>query len=103
MDAIGITLHQVSIAALILVLGIVVDDAIVIADNYVELLDRKIPRAEAAWLCVSEVVVPVLTATVTIIFSFLPLLILTGSVGEFIMALPPDSCHCAVGLVSSWR
>ena len=35
-----------------------------------------------------EVVVPVLTATVTIIFSFLPLLILTGSVGEFIMALP---------------
>jgi outer membrane protein TolC len=33
-------------------------------------------------------VVPVLTATVTIIASFLPLLILTGSVGEFIMALP---------------
>lgn len=88
MNAIGVTLHQVSIAALILVLGIVVDDAIVIADNYVELLDRKIDRSEAAWRCVMEVVVPVLTATVTIIFSFLPLLILTGSVGEFIMALP---------------
>jgi multidrug efflux pump subunit AcrB/outer membrane protein TolC len=88
MDAIGITLHQVSIAALILVLGIVVDDAIVIADNYVELLDRGATREEAAWQCVMEVVVPVLTATVTIIFSFLPLLILTGSVGEFIMALP---------------
>ncbi len=88
MNAIGITLHQVSIAALILVLGIVVDDAIVIADNYVDLLDRKFSRAEAAWRCVMEVVVPVLTATVTIIFSFLPLLILTGSVGEFIMGLP---------------
>ena len=88
MNAIGITLHQVSIAALIVVLGIVVDDAIVIADNYVDLLDRKVPRGEAAWRCVSEVIVPVLAATATIIFSFLPLLILTGSSGEFISALP---------------
>lgn len=88
MNAIGVTLHQVSIAALIVVLGIVVDDAIVIADNYVDLLDRKVPREEAAWRCVEEVIVPVLAATATIIFSFLPLLILTGSAGEFICALP---------------
>ncbi len=88
MNAFGIALHQVSIAGLIMVLGIVVDDAIVIADNYVELLDRKVPKVEAAWRCASEVLVPVLTATITIIASFLPLLILTGTVGEFIMALP---------------
>ncbi|GFE56212.1 efflux RND transporter permease subunit [Geobacter sp. AOG1] len=88
MSAVGIALHQVSIAALIMVLGIVVDDAIVIADNYVELLDHKVPKAEAAWRCASDVFVPVLTATITIIASFLPLLIITGSSGEFIMALP---------------
>ncbi len=88
MNALGIALHQVSIAALIVVLGIVVDDAIVIADNYLDLLDRKVPREEAAWRCVSEVIVPVLAATATIIFSFLPLVILTGSSGEFIFALP---------------
>ncbi|MGD0585540.1 MAG: efflux RND transporter permease subunit, partial [Oryzomonas sp.] len=88
MNAFGIALHQVSIAGLIMVLGIVVDDAIVIADNYVELLDHKVPKAEAAWRSASDVLVPVLTATITIIASFLPLLILTGSVGEFIMALP---------------
>jgi multidrug efflux pump subunit AcrB/outer membrane protein TolC len=88
MNALGIALHQVSIAGLIVVLGIVVDDAIVIADNYVELLDHKVPKSEAAWRCASDVLVPVLTATVTIISSFLPLLILTGSVGEFIAALP---------------
>jgi multidrug efflux pump subunit AcrB len=88
MDTLGIALHQVSIAALIMVLGIVVDDAIVIADNYVELLDRKTPKSEAAWRCASDVLVPVLTATITIIASFLPLLILTGETGEFIMALP---------------
>ncbi len=88
LNGIGIQLNQVSIAALIVVLGIVVDDAIVIADNYVDCLDRGIPRGEAAWQCVSEVLVPVLTATLTIIASFLPLLILKGSVGEFIRALP---------------
>ncbi|BDU74143.1 efflux RND transporter permease subunit [Mesoterricola silvestris] len=88
MNAIGLQLHQVSIAALILVLGIVVDDAIVIADNYVELLDHQVPKAEAAWRSAQEVLVPVLTATLTIIASFLPLLIITGSAGEFIMALP---------------
>jgi multidrug efflux pump subunit AcrB/outer membrane protein TolC len=88
LNTIGIQLHQVSIAALIVVLGIVVDDAIVIADNYVDCLDRGIPRSDAAWQCVREVLVPVITATLTIIASFLPLLILNGSVGEFIQALP---------------
>jgi multidrug efflux pump subunit AcrB len=88
LDAIGVQLNQVSIAALIMVLGIVVDDAIVIADNYVDCLDRGVPRRDAAWQCVREVLVPVLTATLTIIASFLPLLILSGSVGEFISALP---------------
>ncbi len=88
MNAFGIQLHQVSIAALIVVLGIIVDDAIVIADNYVELLDHQVPRPDAAWRSATEVVVPVFTATVTIICSFLPLLIISGSVGEFIRALP---------------
>lgn len=88
LNAAGIELHQVSIAALIVVLGMVVDDAIVIADNYVELLDQKVPIAEACWRCASEMAVPVLAATLTIIASFLPLLTLTGASGEFIRALP---------------
>ena len=88
MNVCGIELHQVSISALIVVLGMVVDDAIVIADNYVELLDRRTPIPEAAWRCASEMAVPVLTATLTIVASFLPLLMLSGSVGEFIRALP---------------
>lgn len=88
MNAIGLQLHQVSIAALIVVLGIVVDDAIVIADNYVELLDHKVPIPEAAWRSATEVLVPVLAATLTIIASFLPLIIISGSAGEFILALP---------------
>ncbi|MGD0787506.1 MAG: efflux RND transporter permease subunit [Terracidiphilus sp.] len=84
----GIELQQVSIAALIVVLGMVVDDAIVIADNYVELLDRHVPIDEAAERCATEMAVPVLTATLTIVGAFTPLLMLTGVVGEFIRALP---------------
>ncbi|MFD2067763.1 efflux RND transporter permease subunit [Pontibacter silvestris] len=88
LHAFGIELHQVSLAALIVVLGMVVDDAIVIADNYVELLDEGVERWTAAWRSASDLVVPVLTATATIIAAFLPMVILTGSTGEFIFALP---------------
>jgi multidrug efflux pump subunit AcrB/outer membrane protein TolC len=88
LNAFGIELHQVSIAALIVVLGMVVDDAIVIADNYIELLDQGVARDEAAWRSASELAVPVLTATLTIICSFLPFLTLSGATGEFIRALP---------------
>lgn len=88
LNAVGVELHQVSIAALIVVLGMVVDDAIVIADNYVELLDRNVPPDDAAWRCASEMAVPVLTATITIVASFAPLLLISGSTGEFIRALP---------------
>ena len=88
LNVIGIELHQVSLAALIVVLGMVVDDAIVVADNYVELLDQGKRRWTAAWKSASELVVPILAATVTIIAAFMPMIILTGAVGEFIHDLP---------------
>jgi multidrug efflux pump subunit AcrB/outer membrane protein TolC len=88
LNMVGIELHQVSISMLVVVLGMVVDDAIVIADNYVELLDRGLTREEAARRCAHELAIPVLTATLTIIASFLPVSFLSGSVGEFIFAGP---------------
>lgn len=99
MHALGIELHQVSLAALILVLGMVVDDAIVIADNYVELLDEGVDRWTAAWRSASDLVIPVLAATVTIIASFMPMILLKGAVGEFIHALP---ITVAIALASSF-
>jgi multidrug efflux pump subunit AcrB len=99
MHLFGIELHQVSLAALIVVLGMVVDDAIVIADNYVELLDEGKDRWTAAWKSATDLVVPVLAATVTIIASFMPMVLITGAVGEFIVALP---ITVAVALGSSF-
>jgi multidrug efflux pump subunit AcrB/outer membrane protein TolC len=88
LNACGVELQQVSISTLIVVLGMVVDNAIVIVDNYVGLLDRKVPIDEAAERCATEMAVPVLTATLAIIAAFAPLALLTGAVGEFIRALP---------------
>jgi multidrug efflux pump subunit AcrB/outer membrane protein TolC len=84
----GVEIQQVSIAALIIVLGMVVDNAIVIVDNYLELLDHRVPLDEAAERSASEMAVPVFTATLAIIASFAPLLALNGAMGEFIRALP---------------
>jgi multidrug efflux pump subunit AcrB len=99
LNMIGIELHQVSLATLIVVLGMVVDDAIVIADNYVTLLDKGLDRWTAAWRSATDLVVPVLTATITIIAAFVPMVILTGVIGEFIFALP---ITVAVALSSSF-
>lgn len=99
MHAFGIELQQVSLAALIVVLGMVVDDAIVVADNYVELLDQGVNRKTAAWHSANDLVIPILAATVTIIASFMPMVLLTGSIGEFIHALPVT---VAIALSSSF-
>ncbi|MGO4877054.1 efflux RND transporter permease subunit [Pedobacter psychrotolerans] len=99
LNALGIELHQVSLAGLILVLGMVVDDAIVIADNYVELLDEGIDRWTAAWRSAHDLLIPVLAATITIIASFLPMVLIKGSTGEFIFTLP---ITVAVALIASY-
>jgi multidrug efflux pump subunit AcrB len=95
----GIELHQVSLAALIVVLGMIVDDAIVIADNYVELLDEGIPRETAAWRSASDLAIPVLAATLTIAAAFVPLAFLPGQMGEFMFSLPVT---VAIALANSY-
>nr|WP_315141986.1 efflux RND transporter permease subunit [uncultured Flavobacterium sp.] len=99
MNMFGIELHQVSLAGLIVVLGLVVDDAIVVADNYVELLDKGHNRWDAAWKSAYDLIVPIFVATFTIIFAFMPMVILSGSTGEFIRTLPYT---VAIALVTSF-
>src|SRR5262249_47319288 len=79
--------------------GMVVDDAIVVVDNYVEKLDHGMSRLEAAWRSPTELAVPVLAATLTIVASFLPLAYLPGAPGEFIRAM---SYTVAIALMVSF-
>lgn len=88
-NMLGIELHTVTLAALVIVLGMVVDDAIVVVDNYIEKLEEGIPRWEAAWQSATQLMVPIFTATIAIIFAFLPLgLFLEGVGGDFMRSLP---------------
>ncbi|MCB2205953.1 efflux RND transporter permease subunit [bacterium] len=85
----GITLNFVVLFALVLVLGIVVDDAVVVIENiYRHQQEYGENLIVAAKKATSEVAVPVVTATLTTIAAFLPLLFWPGVVGEFMSYLP---------------
>ena len=88
MAAAGIPLHQVSIAALIIALGMLVDDPVVAADGINREMAAGTPRAVAAWLGPWKLRRPIFFATLVNIFAFLPLLLLPGDKKSFIHALP---------------
>jgi multidrug efflux pump len=89
LSAFGITLNMVVLFALVLVLGILVDDAIVVIENiYRHQQEYSEPPAESAKKAAGEVFVPVLTSTITTLSAFFPLLFWPGIVGEFMKYLP---------------
>lgn len=98
-NMIGVELHQVTLAALIIVLGMVVDNAIVVVDNYIEKLDEGITPWTAAWQSAQQLSLPIFTATLAIIFAFAPLaFFMHGIAKDFITALP---ITVAVALITS--
>ena len=89
MQLVGIQLHIVTLAALITVLGMVVDNAIVIIDNHVEKLDEGETPWDAAWKSATELFIPVLSATSAISASFFPLMFfLSGMANDFVGTFP---------------
>ncbi len=85
----GMDLQTVSLAGLIIVLGMVVDNAIVIIDNYIEKLDNGISPHEAASQSVRDLFGSVFSATLILIFTFAPMvLFMTGLAGDFVKSLP---------------
>ena len=81
-------LHQLSIAALIIGLGMIVDDAVVVTDNIHRYVELGLPPREAAVKATTEVAVPVFTSTLTTVFGFAPLLGLVGDSGTFVRDIP---------------
>jgi multidrug efflux pump subunit AcrB len=89
MQMVGIQLHIVSLAGLIVVLGMVVDNAIVVIDNHVEKLDHGESPWNAAWKSATELFIPVLSATAAIIAAFFPLMLfLKGMASDFVGTFP---------------
>ncbi|MEX2116087.1 MAG: efflux RND transporter permease subunit [Bacteroidota bacterium] len=88
-SAMGITLNFVVLFGLVLVLGIVVDDAIVVIENiYRHQHDYGKTPTQAARDGTAEVALPVFTSTLSTVSPFIPLLFWPGVVGDFMWYLP---------------
>lgn len=89
MPAMGFSINMVVLFALILGLGIVVDNAIVIVENiYRYVTSGKYTKLEAAKRAAGEIALPVITGTLTTIAPFVPLLFWGGIIGQFMIYLP---------------
>ena len=85
----GITLNMVVMFGLIMVLGMVVDDAIVICENvFKKFKDEKMDPIKAAIYGTEEVMWPVIATVTTTIAAFLPLTFMTGRMGKFMSVMP---------------
>ena len=84
----GIDLQQVSVATLIIALGLLVDVPVVAGDGIKRGLAAGLPRRIAAWLGPTKLATAIFYATLTNIIAYLPFLLLTGNTGEFLKSLP---------------
>jgi multidrug efflux pump subunit AcrB len=84
----GIDLQQVSVATLIIALGLLVDVPVVAGDGIKRGLAAGLPRDIAAWLGPTKLATAIFFATLTNIIAYLPFLMLTGNTGEFLRSLP---------------
>ncbi|MFP4683780.1 MAG: efflux RND transporter permease subunit [Ectothiorhodospira sp.] len=83
----GIDLHRVSLGALVIVLGMMVDNAIVVAEMIVVRIQRGMDRLEAAARTVAETAWPLLAATLIAVLAFSPIALTQTATGEFTRSL----------------
>jgi multidrug efflux pump subunit AcrB len=88
MYVLGIDLQQVSIASLIIALGLLVDDPVVAGDAIKRELAAGHSRFVAAWWGPTKLAKAILFATITNIVAYLPFLLLSGDSGTFLYSLP---------------
>ena len=84
----GGTLHQISIAALIIAIGMLVDNAIVVAENVQQRLDTGSGRMDAALQAIRELAFPLSTATATTLAAFVPMYASSGPTADFTRSIP---------------
>lgn len=83
------TINNITLAAVIIVMGIVVDDAIVVAENVARFRARGFSSRDAAIKGTSQVFMPILASIVTTCVAFVPLFYFSGRYGLFVSFIPP--------------
>ncbi len=99
MLAIGMPLHRISLAAIILAMGMLVDNAIVVADGILVDLKKGINRKDAFLGSAKRTGIPLLGATLVAILAFMPLALAPNAAGEFLSSL---FTVLVISLLLSW-
>lgn len=87
-SVVGYTVNNMTLAGIIIVLGIVVDDAIIIAENIIRKKERGLSPEDAAIQGTSEVFRPIIASILTTCVAFLPLLFFEGFFGKLVKYIP---------------
>ena len=88
MQFFGITINNLSLFGLILVLGMIVDDAIIVLENIQRYLEKGYSLHDAVIKGLEEIMWPVISAVLTTISAFIPLLLMEGKMGKFLSMFP---------------
>ena len=79
----GFTLNSLTLLALTLAIGVVVDDAIIVLENVYRLMEQGVSRREAALRGTSEIAFAAIASTLTLVAVFVPVAFITGVIGRF--------------------
>jgi multidrug efflux pump subunit AcrB len=99
MWAFGIAIEQVSIAAIIIALGLLVDNGVVIVEDIIRQIGRGVSANDAALASGRQYAIPLLVSSITTVAAFLPLFLLAGAQGEYAFSL---GAVVALTLTGSW-
>ena len=86
--ALGYTLNSLVVVGVIIVLGMLVDDAIVVCENIYSNIEKNMPPHRAVIKGVSEISLPVVASVLTTVFAFLPIVFMEGIIGQFLSVIP---------------
>ncbi|MBF0203784.1 MAG: efflux RND transporter permease subunit [Desulfamplus sp.] len=84
----GQSINTISLFSFVLVSGIIVDDAIIVVENVYRHFEMGKSLRESVVDGVSEVILPIASAALTTVLAFLPMLIMTGTTGDFFSVIP---------------
>jgi len=99
MNYLGITFNIVSLFGMIMVLGMIVDFSIVVAENSHRYMEQGVKRATSIERGTGEVFWAVTTTLICIVAAFMPLLLVSGMIGKFVRAIP---IVIITALIASW-
>ena len=87
-DLSGYGLQQMTIAGLVIAIGLLVDNAIVVTDNISRFMQKGYSKIEAASMGASQIAWAVVSSTITTVLAFVPMILMRDITGEFIRSMP---------------